>query len=379
MFFASTGGKRGTSESALLALFSILLIAPTHAGEPIGVPPLGWQEIPNTRIRPLCPLPDANPGEFGVCQSVTGAWSGGAYDSQRNRLYVLGGGHADYAGNEVYVLDVSTLQLTRRNEPSYPVRDGCVAGNNSMYADGRPVSRHTYSNLEFLPASNQLLMYGGSRWKCGFLGNDTWVFDPTNDMWTRKSPIISPGADFNLSMARDPHTNLVYARDTNALFSYDPATSNWTKRSEDFSVTSYKNAVLDPLRRRYYWYDVSSTVLHWYDISNPLTVGLSFSSIATTGCSFMSNDRAGWQYDPILDRLVAWSDGDNVQVLDGETGVCETRTFPDGPTAVATGTFGRFRYSSLSNLYVVCNRIDDNCYSLRLTQIDSIFADGFED
>ena len=78
-----------------------------------GSPALGWQEIPNTRIRPLCPLPDADPGEFGTCQAVTGAWSGGAFDSLRNRLYILGGGHADYAGNEVYVLDVTLLQLSR--------------------------------------------------------------------------------------------------------------------------------------------------------------------------------------------------------------------------------------------------------------------------
>lgn len=367
-------GESPFTASCLLAILLLVgLLAPGLAGSAS----LGWQEIPNTRIRPLCPMPNADPGEFGVCQSVTGAWSGGAFDSQRNRLYILGGGHTDYAGNEIYVLDVDTLQLSRLNEPSYPVRDGCATGNDSMYADGRPVARHTYSNLEFFPATNQLLLFGGSRWHCGYLGDDTWIYDPANDTWTRKSTSVSPGGDFNLSMARDPQTNLVYARNTQALFSYDPATSDWTQRSDEYAVTSYKNGVIDPLRHRYYWYDVDSTVLRWYDISNPLANNLSFSSMATTGCSFMSNDRAGWQYDPVLDRLVAWSDGDSVQLLNDETGVCETRTFAGGPTAVATGTFGRFRYSSKNNLYVVCNGIDDNCYSLRLTQTDSIFADGF--
>ena len=376
--FVHTARTRRRTASAALALATWLLIPLAHRLEAAGVPPLGWEEISNTRIRPLCPMPDADAGEFGVCQSVTGAWSGGAFDSQRNRLYILGGGHADYAGNEVYVLDVNTLQLTRLNEPSFPVRDGCTQGYGSMYADGRPVARHTYSNIAFFPVANRLLLFGGSRWKCGNFGNDTWLFDPASDTWTRQSTTVSPGGDFNLSMARDAQSNLVYARDTNALFSYDPTTSNWTKRSEDFSITSYKNGVIDPLRRRYYWYDVSSTNLHWYDVSNPLAVGLTFSTMATAGCTFMSNDRAGWQYDPVLDRLVAWSNGDSVQLLNVETGACETRTFAGGPDAVATGTFGRFRYSSLSNLYVVCNGIDDNCYRLRLTRIDAIFSNGFE-
>jgi hypothetical protein len=358
---------------------AVSLMALQPSANAVGTfPALGWHEIPNTRIRPLCPLPSADPGEFGVCQNVTGAWSGGAFDSLRNKLYIFGGGHADYAGNEIYVLDVSALQLTRLNQPSFPVRDGCVAGTNASYADGRPVARHSYSNLEFFPASNRLLMFGGSRWKCGFFDRDTWLFDPANDQWTRQSTSAAPGGDFNLSFARDPLTNLVYARDTNALFSYDPATSNWTQRSEEFSITSYKNGVIDPVRRRYYWYDISSSLLHWYDISNPLATGLPDHSLATTGCTFLSNDRAGWQFDPVLNRLVAWTNGDSVYVLNGLTGQCETRTFPGGPVAVETGTFGRFRYSSIDNLYVVCNSIDENCRALRLTASDLLFGNGFE-
>jgi hypothetical protein len=356
----------------------VLLTLPTLAAA-IGVPQgLGWHEIANSRIRPLCPFPNADPGLFGVCQNVTGAWSGGAFDVQRNKLYIFGGGHADYAGNEVYVLDVNTLQLSRLNQPSSPVRDGCVDGTNAAYADGRPVARHTYSNLEFFPAGNRLLMFGGSRWKCGFFDRDTWLFDPANDSWTKQTTTVAPGGDFNLSFARDPQTNLVYARDTNALFSFDPATSNWTQRSAEFAITSYKNAVIDPLRRRYYWYDVSSSLLHWYDISNSLATGLVDHSRSTSGCTFLSNDRAGWQYDPVLDRLVAWSNGDRVEVLDGLTGQCEARTFLGGPTAMENGTFGRFRYSPIDNLYVVCNAIDDNCYALRLTSNGLLFTNGFE-
>ena len=128
MFFARTGLGWGMTPRGVARLAAGMILACVASTAIAGSPALGWQEIPNTRIRPLCPLPNADPGEFGVCQSVTGAWSGGAFDSQRNRLYILGGGHADYAGNEVYMLDVNLLQLSRLNEPSFPVRDGCVDG-----------------------------------------------------------------------------------------------------------------------------------------------------------------------------------------------------------------------------------------------------------
>jgi len=46
------------------------------------------------------------------------AWSGGAFDTTRDRLVVWGGGHADYPGNELYVFDLGTLRWQRLTDPS---------------------------------------------------------------------------------------------------------------------------------------------------------------------------------------------------------------------------------------------------------------------
>jgi hypothetical protein len=131
------------SLGAILA--ALLAAAPAHV--PAGTPPgmLGWTELPNTRLRTHCPSDQAYPDLHGGsgCAGVTQAWGGAAFDEAGNRLLIDGGGHSDWAGNEVYELDLDNGVMRRLNNPSYPVRDGCVAGTNSTYADGRPVAAMT--------------------------------------------------------------------------------------------------------------------------------------------------------------------------------------------------------------------------------------------
>jgi hypothetical protein len=59
------------------------------------LPPQSWYAVPDTHMRGVCP-----PNGFGGkdydfnfhCSSVIGAWSGGAYDTLRNRMIIWGGG-----------------------------------------------------------------------------------------------------------------------------------------------------------------------------------------------------------------------------------------------------------------------------------------------
>src|SRR5262249_55208648 len=64
-----------------------------------------WFQVPNSNLSAVLPnpLPPGNP------VNIMAAWSGGAYDTTRDRLIIWGGGHADYAGNEIYVFDVNSL------------------------------------------------------------------------------------------------------------------------------------------------------------------------------------------------------------------------------------------------------------------------------
>jgi hypothetical protein len=350
----------------------------TTAGTPPpgGIPTtLGWFQIPNTTINSVCAVNQGFPEVAGNegCTAITDDWSGGVMDTARNRLLIWGGGHSGYAGNEVYALELDTLSMVRLDDPSTPVtaQPATCAGftNPTTYADGRPSSRHTYNQLAYLPNVDAMFAWGGSQWPCGFFADDTWLFNLSDLSWTQKSHTNVPSRNYGRAMALDPNTNLIYARDDFNLFSYNVETDTWTTRSGSSGMDDNKNAVVDPVRKRYYLHtNATATTLFWYDISSPSGT-LALQSIQTTGCSgFIGNYQAGMEYDPIQDRIVGWSGGNTVYVLNPDTGSCTTVAPSGGPTTVsAQGTWGRFRYSAALNIFVVCNSVNENCFSLRLT------------
>jgi hypothetical protein len=328
---------------------------------------LGWFEIPNTRLETVCAGENGFPQVLGNtgCRGFF-AWSGGVADTTRNRLVMWGGGHADYAGNEVVALNLSTLTLERLNNPSSPIRDGC--NSSGIYADGKPVSRHTYNHLAYIPTLDVMFAWGGSMWQCGNFGRDAWFFSFSNLSWTPKSSTNGPVNSFNLGAAFDPNNGLVYMTDLRDLRSYNPTTDTWTKRSNNSSSLGNVAAVIDPVRQRYIAHSPQGgSTLFWFDISSS-TATVPVQSGATSGCSgFIGREDAAMEYDARQDRIVGWVGGNTIYILNPDTRACTTVTHAGGPAADSTGTFGRLRYFPSLNLFVVCNRVDRNCHSLRLT------------
>jgi hypothetical protein len=260
------------------------------------------------------------------------------------------------------------------DNPSTPVTvrpaDCTGCSNPTTYADGNPSSRHTYNQLAYLPNLDAMFAWGGSQWPCGFFADDTWLLNFPGLSWTQKSHVNVPSRNYGRAMSLDPNTNLVYARDDFHLFSYDPVADTWTTRSTSFGMDDNKNAVVDPVRKKYFLHtNASGATLYWYDVSSPTAASLTIQSAQTTGCSgFIGNYQAGMEYDPIQDRIVGWSGGNTVYILNPDTFSCTTSSSSGGPTTVsAQGTWGRFRYSPSLNVFAVCNSVNENCYSLRLT------------
>jgi hypothetical protein len=80
-------------------------------------------------------------------RSICGAWTGGAVDPTR-REYILAanGGHADYAGNEVYALSLgdATPSWKRICDPTPASQFGDTVGEGGgIYLDGRPRAMHS--------------------------------------------------------------------------------------------------------------------------------------------------------------------------------------------------------------------------------------------
>jgi hypothetical protein len=73
---------------------------------------------------------------------------------------------------------------------------------------------------------------------------------------------------------------------------------------------------------------------------------------------------AGLAYSPLLDRFVGYSGGKRIAVLDLQatkwTEVAGTGDDP-GPQA-SNGTYGRFRYSSARNVFIVVNSTTKNVF-----------------
>ena len=326
---------------------------------------LGWCEITNTKLESVCPRP--SPGGATGCSSVIVAWSGAAADVDNNQLYIWGGGHNDYHGNEVYALDLVALSMKRLNEPS-PA--SAVLDCSDQYADGLPSSRHTYDALTFLPGEKALFAFGGSKATCGFLANDTWTFSPANLTWTPRKqggpPSGSPGvmADF------DAASNRVLLHDSGGAFwSFDPATNAYLRLRDNITVDYHMTGRIDPKRQVFVM--MGGGQLRAISIAPGSSYDLMNWDNATTGCDVLRMAPSpGLTYDPAQDRLVGWAGGDDVYLFDADAKACTKASFPGGPgpkgPATNQGTFGRFRYFPKLGVFVVVSDWQSNAYSLRM-------------
>ena len=90
------------------------------------------------------------------------------WDPNRRQLIIWGGGHANYAGNDVYRFDAANLRWQRASLPS---------AVHAPYDDRRffaidgplnaPTSSHTYDNQEFLTLADRFITFGGAMYNTG--------------------------------------------------------------------------------------------------------------------------------------------------------------------------------------------------------------------
>jgi hypothetical protein len=327
---------------------------------------LGWYHIPNTKISPLCPA--GVPGATG-CQAVTGAWNGAVMDTTRNRFMVWGGGHNDYYGNEIYSLDLNTLQMTRLTNPGQPYATSCA---EAIAGGAQPNSRHTYNLIDYLPNVDRMFVWGGSL-ACapGTASGETWQFNPGALSWQRMNqPLANRVSSDGWVAAYDPNSGRVFLwnHGDGYLYAYDPSANSWKQLPNSYGQFDYHmSPVVDPVRKRLYVFGHNEQWM--YDISAG-SAGSSYprqNANTTGGAAFLANDSPGLAYDSAQDRIVGWDGGNTVWLLNPATGAWTSQTHAGGPAAMSNGTFGRFRYVPALNLFVTCNSISADCSTLRLT------------
>ncbi len=331
--------------------------------------------IAGTKLSRVFPRRSGHPawGTIGP-RAVVEAWSGGAYDSRSRQLVVVGGGHADYGGNEVYAFDLDSLEWKRLTEPSALRRQG----GQFLTVDGTPVSRHTYDGVQYLPKLDRLFMFGGSMWRHG---NPTdrlpWLFDPTAKQW--RSGAAAPHSGFPAT-ALHPETGLVYVRTRNRLMSYDPAVDRWQVLINDGWFRG-GTAVIEPASNRMFAVNRDGT---WFvDLDKPrFLVSNRICQSPTPGCwslvpnsgdEAMRRARPGLALDPKTGRILAWAGGPDVHSLDPRRLVWtrEPRTAGPAPntrvtpTSRSRGIYGRWRYVPHWDVFIGVNDPSGNVWVYR--------------
>lgn len=330
-----------------------------------------WVEVPNSRLRAVAPA--ASPG--GNVAKAVEAWSGGALDTKRNQLLVWGGGHSNYAGNEVYAFQLNEMRWARLSDPS-PADDSKAP----VYPDGQPRSRHTYNYIEYVAAWDRLVSFGGSGpWPRGGgeFTREISEFDFDRRTWvTGARPPVPPGGSMIAAIARtDPSSGDVYfipgARA--ALMRLDTRSQQWHGGWGRGYLTAHATAAIDPARRVMVAVgkgasDGGGQIWLW-DLDEP--------SAPTNLLGRTTGDRSvekamapGFVYHPASRKFVAWIGGTDVYTFDPER--LEWRRVPaaidnavdPGPQSLR-GTYGRFQYVERLDAFVLVNDVDQNVFLFR--------------
>lgn len=333
----------------------------------------GWQEIPNTTLKSACPAKGFNGVDYDFsfyCQNVTAAWNGGAFDSKRNRLYIWGGGHTDYMGNEIYALDLNTNTMLRLTSPASPLANTTSDLNPSelMPYDGtQPNSRHTYDAMVYLPNEDRLWVFSGSLATAGGTDSVTWIFNPNTNQWKRVSPKGTlPNGNYGIVSAYNQNMGSVILHDQHALYSYryTPEGGVYSRLVEDRDYGIHLSAEFDPVRNIFVMIGGEKAFLYDLTPGKPPVR----SKLITTGDREIINSQGpGLAYHPQLKQMIAWAGGNKVYALDldKKTWTAIPSTGDPGP-AICNGTYGRWAYSPKSQAFVAYNWYENNAFLLKL-------------
>jgi hypothetical protein len=327
------------------------------------------------------------PGFVTNLQAMLNAWSGGTYDPVTHRLYVNGGGHNDYDGNETYAFNLETNSWSRLDNPSPYDEDAFTGGgpNNPLgwdgvFPDNGPQPIHTYEIMACNPTSGRVYRIGRS----GSVLQRIQEFTPSlavqqtpgaaRPSWSYKA-IISwqdPSGGATAWMADEGQFLIAY-HDNGTFINfrrYNPTTDTVSAQLSGGGAFygGDKAMAYSPARRL--------AVLHRRQTStNTLVLFNSATNTASTqavtGATLPS--RCGLEYDIVRDRFVAYSDEEAdrrvLYSINPDTWVATAITPSAGATptippnlAGYRGIYGRFAYCAEYDVFIAFNSVSGSVF-----------------
>ncbi len=243
---------------------------------------------------------DGKPGLF--------SWSSGAVAGKR--IIHAGGGHTNYAGNEVVGIDLA------QDAPQWvtllaPSADADITYTGAAhYADDRPASRHSYWGEFYNPANNRLMFIGagafygpagGASWATDGFDLDTNTYDPSSTYPSGAS--LGWSGQPGVSQAQDAAGNVYTIIPNNVVVRWAAATATWSNvGASNFTSSGYAPMAYDSTRDRLLVMG-SSGAKFYSGLGGPLT-----ETTATFSGTQAAKAGANAQlfYVPALDRYLFW-------------------------------------------------------------------------
>ncbi|MEW5738029.1 MAG: hypothetical protein AB1938_03830 [Myxococcota bacterium] len=218
-----------------------------------------WVELPGTSLSTLA-VENPLTGAMERPTARIDAWNGLAADPGTNRVYLAcAGGHADWAGNEVYDIDLG-VDAPRWRMLRGPTPGASIVVNQPYYLDGRPSSTHLYYALHVVPSRGRIFKFSaGSVWGDGNSNNNNVdAFDLAAGDWDAMgtwAAASTQGNAIDRPYAQDPTTGDVYTFLAGAFRKWTAATATWTSLAPRPSyanddIVDASGAVVDPVRQR---------------------------------------------------------------------------------------------------------------------------------
>jgi hypothetical protein len=314
-----------------------------------------WVQIANStpsgtsNLEPS-PLP---PGDGGAAD-VVNAWGGATMRPSGSEFYLHGGGHGNYAGNEIYRLVLSD------NAPTWtrvwgPSTNANISGGVDYYADGNPASMHSYYCLNWDVANDRLLRTLGGQYITSGLNTrfDSWPRNAANWNASGTHPSVPVAANAGAGVARDPTTGNLYVWYAGARAVWQASSNTWIFDDIFSSIQAYEGAIqVDPVRNCVWavgGYVTSSGVVKKWDIATNVQ-----SNVTVTGAGSgitSGNNSMAMGYVESLDKFYILTPSSVPYVFDPAALTIEplttSGTAPGTPASYGgnTGLWSRWQYA----------------------------------
>jgi hypothetical protein len=214
-----------------------------------------YYAIPNTAFSNYTqspPLPF--PYYRGGPNQIIDAWGSLGHSPSKKKLFAWGGGHGDYAGNDMYEFnfgaDSPHWTLIKAYTPAAQ-----IVAEARRYNDGNPVSSHTYYNVHFIEQMNELIVHGlDAIFQSGNGHSVVERFDYASKTWRPvvDCPSVTRGTGTGVGKCKHPITEEIYWID-NGVFSlrrYNPMTGAEAVVGPTQAISIYAAICVDPIRNR---------------------------------------------------------------------------------------------------------------------------------